>query len=442
MEGMVNQVSLPDVPRVRRPRSAPLVVIAAVGVVFATLVARPVPVRAAAPAATPAAEPSWVAEKEERARDLVKQGAGERQAYDAAGGTGPRTYLAKFEEAERLLTEIAAAAPSARRLYGLAFARYHIGNAELAHFACDRAAREFPAEREVLQRCEALQAVLRGEVYEVAITSEPAGASVTVEGWPEAAGIVAPGSLWLKAGSRELVLRLEGYQDLRQKVTVEAGFVSQVRAVLKTVPRTGTLELVASPAGARVEVDGAPVTLTADGRMVLGEGPHRLRVSAPGHTAHEETVDVPANVVTSRWVELEREVAVTPVRPDDPDGPDEPVRPSQPKSRFVPWGWATLGVGVACLGGGVALHVLALGDADDAAQIPNHPARFADFEAKKDAARGKELGAFVLYGAGAAAIATGIVLLVIDDPAASSSRSALVPTVLPGGAGLSWTSGF
>ena len=384
---------------------------------------------------------AWVGEKEARARELVRQGSEERTAYLESGDAGPRAYEATFAEAAALLTEVVAAAPTPKRLYGLAYSRFHSNQVELAHFACDRLARDYPAEETIRQRCEALTAALHEIVFRVLISSEPSGAFVGVEGWPAGEGVLTPGVLWLRAGERRLVFRLEDHVELVQKVNVEAGFVGQVVARLQPVPRAGRIELVVDPPEADVRIDGEPVELPAGGILDLAPGEHALRVTLDGFRTHEETVRIAMGETESRWVTL---VRATPAGGGSgPDGPGviEPPAPVDRTRGFAPWGWTAVGVGGACLVGGGVLHGLAAVDADDASGVPNLPGRRGDYAAKRDAAREKEMVAYILYGAGAALVATGVVLLVLDDVPDEGSGT-VVPTAYPGGGGITWVTRF
>lgn len=395
-------------------------------------------------AAQPAGEPAWVAEKEAQARELVRQAGAERQAYLDAGETGPRTFQETFRQAADLLLEIVGTAPTARRLYGLAFARFHSGDAERAHYACDRVAREFAGEADVLQRCEALTAVLHGEVYRVLIDSEPQGAAVTVEGWPETEATRTPGVLWLRGGQRVLVFRLDGYVPQTQTVVVEPGFVTQVKAQLQTVPTTGRLEIVVQPAGARVLIDGAIVALPEDGVLGLPAGPHTVRLEADGFVPQEERVVVPAGELASRWYELEPVGAVAePAEPERPywEQPEEAEGPGHTTQWWL--GLSGMVVGSAAIVTGGVLHGLAASKADEASGVPNLPDRRAEFESARDEARSMETAAWALYGSGAAILATGVVLFVLDEgPATEGEGTTVTPTAFQGGAGVTWTTRF
>jgi len=268
---------------------------------------------------------------------------------------------------------------------------------------------------------------------------------VTVDGWPEAEATHTPGVLWLKAGTRSLTFRLEGYLPQTQTVSVEPGFVSQVKAQLKTVPTTGRLEVMVEPKHARVLVDGAIVQLPADGLLGLPAGPHTIRVEADEYVAQEESVVVPAGDVVSRWYDLERVgAAPAPTEPERPYWEQEAEREGPGHTAQWALGVTGMVVGGAALVGGGVMHGLAFAKADEASGVPNLPDRRAAFETARDDARLFETAAWALYGSGAAILAAGIVLFVLDEgPATTEGEgTAVTPTAFEGGAGVTWSARF
>ncbi len=139
-----------------------------------------------------------------------------------------------------------------------------------------------------------------------------------------------------------------------------------------------------------------------------------------------------------RIAALRAQPAATPGRTARAAAPSE-VRRTAPLSpatrlRLRRAGWALVGAGVAVLGTGVALALLARHEQD-----AFHAAR--DVASKYDArsrAKGFALGADVAFGVGGAALATGVGLLVyerIERPTAEA-RLRITPEVLPHGVGI------
>ncbi len=95
-----------------------------------------------------------------------------------------------------------------------------------------------------------------------------------------------------------------------------------------------------------------------------------------------------------------------------------------------PWTWTAAGVGVAALAAATGLGVLSQQREDDARRlaITDHPAAKPKLVQAEDYA----LGANVLFGLGAAGLATAVVLIVLD---ATDEAPAVQPSVACGAAG-------
>jgi hypothetical protein len=123
--------------------------------------------------------------------------------------------------------------------------------------------------------------------YDVAITSRPAGAWITVDGADQARR--TPTTLELKPGQHEIVLSLSGEGGSSHTVSGKRG-----EHVTLNVALWGSLR-VDAPAG------GAPLAVTVDGLPRgyapflldrLQPGVHRLQFTGPGVTPWEQTVEV------------------------------------------------------------------------------------------------------------------------------------------------------
>jgi hypothetical protein len=113
--------------------------------------------------------------------------------------------------------------------------------------------------------------------------------------------------------------------------------------LVAAAPALGTMVVHSTPAGAEVLVDGQPMGTTPL-ELSLPAGEHAVVLRLPGHVDDERRVQVEAGGSAAVAVEL------TAVRV-------EVERPA----RNIPWrpiGWASLGVGVAALGSGIALLAL------------------------------------------------------------------------------------
>ncbi|MBM4396734.1 MAG: hypothetical protein FJ087_13720, partial [Deltaproteobacteria bacterium] len=91
-------------------------------------------------------------------------------------------------------------------------------------------------------------------------------------------------------------------------------------------------------------------------------------------------------------------------------------------------GWTSIGTGAALAVTGSVLFALAHKDNDAASSLdrdsyPNQPAYDREYDALIDQRNRKALGAYVTWGLGGAAIATGVVLLLVKP----GGGTALVP---------------
>jgi len=180
------------------------------------------------------------------------------------------------------------------------------------------------------------------------------------------------------------------------------------------------------PATAMVRVDGRSVPT---GRtLVLMAGVHPIEVEAPGHARLRATLkadpgeEVPASFETER---LASALDATPVVPETAKPapvpaapPPEVVKEAGGGSTTVPWILAA--GGAAILGGGVGMHLWALDAASEADDLRTPQPDLAEEERSrrygdaKDQASSRSTTAYILYGSGAAVLATGVVWLLLS----------------------------
>lgn len=122
----------------------------------------------------------------------------------------------------------------------------------------------------------------------LAVTSNPSGAEVYLDG---ALRGRTPLSLSLPEGRYGVELRLAGYEPYRATVQVRRGETTRLDVRLTPVPRTGTLLLETSPAGAEVYLKGRLQGRTPL-RLTLDEGTYRVEYRLPGYEPYQATVRV------------------------------------------------------------------------------------------------------------------------------------------------------
>jgi len=198
--------------------------------------------------------------------------------------------------------------------------------------------------------------------------------------------------------------------------------------------RIGEIELTSDQAGVRVSVDGRDVgrgPLRATVRVIPGS--HTVVATLPGHDPLTRTLPVAAGggaslriALSLAKVHVERPVMVR---------------------RMSPWvPWTTIGAGALVVGGGFFLERSASGDLDDArAEVralwerDQRPVDEESLPAYERAER-KRAAAIGLWAAGGAAVVTGAVLAILNQPRPRFGiRHAPRVVPRPGGAALVWS---
>jgi tetratricopeptide (TPR) repeat protein len=189
--------------------------------------------------------------------------------------------------------------------------------------------------------------------------------------------------------------------------------------------------IVSSPAGATLRVDEQPMGLTPF-TLELKPGRHGYQLTAPGLTSVESTFDLRADRSLDVVVELEP-LHEAPAPSVASSAPATRVAEASFVSRIGTWTWVSLGAGTLLLGGalGVELRRRQLDSELDGVPQEQYPDRYDEMSTHQTMAR-------VLCGAGAAALATGGVLLVLD---ASRKPAALEVALAPCAKGVCMAAG-
>ncbi|MFC6634653.1 PEGA domain-containing protein [Microbulbifer taiwanensis] len=156
--------------------------------------------------------------------------------------------------------------------------------------------RYLPYTREIdiegLDNTQRLQAALRPAWANVRISSNPPGATVTVEG--KVLG-TTPLNAELIQGDRVVSLSLPEHKTADIPVAVTAG-VDQTLAPVDLGAADGLLRVVSTPEGASVTVDGEFRGHTPLELALSSDGPHQLRFFKDGYTSVERSIDVGAGI--------------------------------------------------------------------------------------------------------------------------------------------------
>ena len=234
-----------------------------------------------------------------------------------------------------------------------------------------------------------------------------------------------------------------------------------IRAALRRAgracrPGAAWARVQVAPGDAQVRIDGRDIP--AGRTVVLKAGEHAVEVEAPGYarlraslTAHPGE-EVPARFETERL--LPETPAAEEVKPEE--GADEEpsmeagpavlpgeVEGPSPEAASTTVPWLLAGGGVALVAAGVGMNVWGLDAASEARGYLGPGSDMSDDERKRayddagDQASTRTTTAYILYGVGAAALGTGIVMLLIAPDAEEATSWQPAPWVVPGGAGLS-----
>lgn len=139
----------------------------------------------------------------------------------------------------------------------------------------------------------------------LAIASTPAGAAVTVDGTSK--GTTPVTVTGLSAGIHTVHLSLQGYDEAIQTATITAGQTATLTATLKVSSSpagSGSLQIISTPDGAVVSVDGGSQGITPTTVSGLSAGKHTVKLTKSGYTEYSAPVTVQAGKTTQLSVPL------------------------------------------------------------------------------------------------------------------------------------------
>lgn len=213
------------------------------------------------------------------------------EARAAAGAAFKRAVAAeKRQDWRTAIREYQAAydlSPHPDVLYNIAAVHERLGEARAAAGFYQRYLDGSPAAPDRAKVIGKL-AELRARPAEVQLTSDPAGASVTIDGQPRGQ---TPLAVTLDGGSHQVTLQAG---PARRAMVIAVEYGERQDVALTLVAGQGTLVIDSNAPRATVAIDGQPVG-TTPWRGTVGAGTHTLVVTAPGYTTTERSVEVPAD---------------------------------------------------------------------------------------------------------------------------------------------------
>jgi hypothetical protein len=231
------------------------------------------------------------------------------------------------------------------------------------------------------------------------------------------------------------------YEAVRQRLARGddriASVAERAKALEARLPKL-TIKLAANvPATAIVKRKGE-LQKSLGQAIPVDPGRHELTLEVEGHAPSAQTVELAER--ETKDVTLELGAAL----PTDAPPPEKPALPSEPRgdggSALRIAGIVIGGVGLAAVGGGVAMAFVAQGQYDDAE--PACPANRCTQQGFDDrnAARGLGDGATAMIAVGGAAAATGLVLAIVGFTQTTPDEQAftVAPSFSEAGAGLAF----
>lgn len=216
-----------------------------------------------------------------------------------------------------------------------------------------------------------------------------------------------------------------------------------------TGANSGSLTVDANVLSAEVHMDGQLIGQTQEGKLTIDSvtpGDHTLEVSAPGHEAHTQTVNVAAGEQSTVTVTLMRAMGPSEVAATTPDVPPLQDVPTPERTSLAWLGYTLIGVGAAsAIAWGASMYMIEFqynrddtytyyknayrsitGDACDEALAGNNagvlsPSDLEDFQSRCRSGRTFQTLQWVFLGA--AVVTSGIGAYVLISEAGSSDNA-------------------
>jgi serine/threonine-protein kinase len=160
---------------------------------------------------------------------------------------------------------------------------------------------EVPPKAPVVSEPEHHTHTTAAKVGQLMVSANVNGARISVDGRSDPSWLTPHTIPDLPAGTHNVVVAMDGYEDFQQSVTIEGGQTSNVAGNLSS-PRA-ELNVVTKPPGVEVLIDGksygpSPV------RATLAPGNHTYTVKPPGAAPYENTVALKSGGIVTKTLTL------------------------------------------------------------------------------------------------------------------------------------------
>jgi len=146
----------------------------------------------------------------------------------------------------------------------------------------------------------------------IRVETQPPGAAVTVNG--ETRGVAPLELTGLAFGAYQIKLDFRGYDSRAESVEVTEGAPqAEVKVALtRGAPAEGVADMLSTPIGAAVSIDGARLGVTPLADLKLKPGPRRVEMTRDGYEPWSATVNVQAGKRTRLDAQLRAVVKAVP----------------------------------------------------------------------------------------------------------------------------------
>lgn len=211
--------------------------------------------------------------------------------------------------------------------------------------------------------------------------------------------------------------------DVPPKLQAEGESIKKRVDEIKAMP--GKVNVVTTPAGASITVDGQGNPQQSPTNLDLPPGKHTLAFRSDGYEAAERSVDVGYASTQDLNVELKElppaAPVIAPVAATPPPAPAAPPEPAPEPRSLVP-AFITGGLAVAAAGVGTAFGIIALGDKSDFDKNPT--------SSKADDGENHALIADMAFGVAITMGVTSVVLfLTRDEPPPPKAAAGAPPSI-------------
>ena len=128
------------------------------------------------------------------------------------------------------------------------------------------------------------------EIAALSVQTEPAGASILLDGKPPQ---VPPNTFThVPFGPHQLSATLDNYEPIKQDIQVRRGMNPEIRLQLKPIQEIAALSIQTDPSGAAILLDGKPPQVPPNTFTHVPFGPHQLSATLDNYEPIKQDIQV------------------------------------------------------------------------------------------------------------------------------------------------------